>query len=158
MGTQSIADVTDYPLYIVTASADDEISGCLAGFVTQASIKPIRYVVCVSKVNHTFGVAERSDGLGLHLLGQDQHGLAALFGEESMDVVDKFAQVAWSRGETGAPILAECAAWVEGDVINRTSGGDHEVLLMTVRRGGPGTHAGQFMRSDAASFEAGHPA
>ena len=27
------------------------------GFVTQASINPVRFIVCVSKVNHTFGVA-----------------------------------------------------------------------------------------------------
>lgn len=158
MDTQAIADAADYPLYVVTASVGDEISGCLAGFVTQASIKPIRYLVCVSKVNHTFGVAERSDSLGLHLLGHDQHALAALFGEESTDVVDKFAQISWRRGETGVPILDECAAWVEGDVVNHMSGGDHEALLMTVRQGGSGGHGGQFMLSDAARLEAGHPA
>ena len=71
----------------------------LAGFVTQASIDPVRFIVCISKINHTFGVAVRSTGLGLHLLGADQRATASLFGEQTGDVIDKFERVQWRRGE-----------------------------------------------------------
>ena len=85
-------DRVDYPLYVVTVrSPAGEMSGCLAGFVTQCSIGPPNFLVCVSKANHSLDVAERSSGMGLHLLGVDQADLARLFAEETGDLVDKFA-------------------------------------------------------------------
>src|ERR1700728_3923 len=85
-------DLVDYPLYVVTVrSSDADMSGCLAGFVTQCSIAPPHFLVCISKANHTLAVAERSSGMGLHLLGEDQVELARVFGEETGDLVDKFA-------------------------------------------------------------------
>ena len=70
-GTASgpLVAAVDYPLYVVTAVADDQVSGCLAGFVTQSSIEPVQFLICISKLNHTFGTARSSRGLGLHVLG-----------------------------------------------------------------------------------------
>ena len=149
--------LTDYSLYVVTACADDEPSGCVAGFVTQASIHPVRFIVCVSRINHTFGVVRGATSLGLHLLGADQRDMASLFGEQTGDVIDKFERVQWTPGASGAPILSECAAWVEGLVINRMSGGDHEAILITVVDGGSGTHPGRLTKADASDFTPGHP-
>jgi len=155
--SEPLAQATNYPLYVVTARADDELSGCLAGFVTQSSMDPVRYLVCISKINHTFGVALRSAGLGLHLLGSDQREMASLFGEQTGDLIDKFAALQWAPGVTGVPILSESAAWVEGRVLDHVSAGDHEAFLMAVVDGGGGTHPGRFMSSDATDFEPGHP-
>jgi flavin reductase (DIM6/NTAB) family NADH-FMN oxidoreductase RutF len=158
MWAGAMTDGADYPLYVATASDGTELSGCLAGFVTQSSIEPVRFIICVSKVNHTFGVAQRSQGLGLHLLGSDQRELASLFGEETGDEVDKFAGLAWSTATTGAPVLGECAAWIDGSILGHTDGGDHEAFLVGVVDGGPGTHRGRLMLSDVSDFDPGHPA
>jgi Flavin reductase like domain len=152
-----LTDGANYPLYVVTAAAGNEVSGCLAGFVTQSSLHPVRFLVCISTVNHTFGVAMRADALGLHALGRDQLDLAALFGETTGDGTDKFSTTKWTRRTTGAPILTECAAWVEGPILTHMSAGDHEAFLIGIANGGRGTHGGRFMLSDAAGFEPGHP-
>ena len=157
-GANSLVDAAEYPLYVVTEGVGDELSGCLAGFVTQCSITPVPFLVCISKVNHTFGIAERCRGLAVHLLGSDQIDLAALFGATTGDLLDKFEHVGWSKGVTGAPILNECAAWVEGPILNRMSAGDHEAFLITVEGGGLGSHDGRLMLSDADDLEPGHPA
>jgi flavin reductase (DIM6/NTAB) family NADH-FMN oxidoreductase RutF len=156
--SDAITDRANYPLYVITTSVGDEVSGCLAGFVTQCSIEPLRFIVCISKVNYTFRVAERSKSLALHLLGSGQDDVASLFGEVSGNEADKFAQVRWSRGLTGAPILADCAAWAEGSIINRMSSGDHEAFLMTVSAGGRGDNKGRLMFRDAVELQAGQPA
>jgi flavin reductase (DIM6/NTAB) family NADH-FMN oxidoreductase RutF len=153
----ALTERADYPLYVVTAGAQEGMSGCLAGFVTQSSMEPVHFLVCISKINHTFEVAQRSPGLAIHLLGSDQRAVASLFGEATGDEVDKFARVRWSSGLTGAPVLAECAAWLEGRIIDRMDAGDHEAFLIDVCVGGPGGHAGRFMLADASDFEAGHP-
>ncbi len=153
-----LVERVDYPLYVVTAADGDEVSGCLAGFVTQCSIVPPRLLVCISKQNHTYRVAERVAGLAVHLLGADQHGLASLFGERSGDVADKLAGTRWTPGATGAPVLADCSAWVEGRVLWHATAGDHEAFVITADRGGAGGHLGQLTLRGAADLQPGHPA
>ena len=152
-----MTEEADFPLYVVTACLGDEVSGCLAGFVTQSSLRPVRFLVCVSKVNYTFTVVETSKALAVHLLGSDQRDMASLFGEWSGDDIDKFRQLDWKEGILGASLIRDCSAWVEGPIINRMSAGDHEALLIAVRDGGPGPRQGRFMMSDASDFNPGHP-
>ena len=115
MTSRPFLALVDYPFYVVTArSPDGDMSGCLAGFVTQCSIDPPNFLVCISKRNHTLPVAERATGMGLHLLGEDQEDMARLFGEETGDLVDKFAAVDWRLGSTGAPLLVESAVVPRG--------------------------------------------
>ena len=158
-GLATFLDRVDYPLYVITArSADGEMSGCLAGFVTQCSIDPPNFLVCVSKTNHTLGVAERSSGMGLHLLGEDQLDLARLFGEETGDLVDKFTSVDWRLGSTGAPLLVDTAVSMEGDVLGHFSVGDHEAFLLRGVRSVAGGHRGILTYRGAPPLRPGHPA
>ncbi len=152
-------DRVDYPLYVVTVrSPDAEMSGCLAGFVTQCSIKPPNFLVCVSKANRTIDVAERSSAMGLHLLGSDQVDLARLFGEETGDLVDKFTSVDWRLGVTGAPLLVETAVIVEGHVLGHFSVGDHEAFLIRGVRAVAGGHDGILTYRATPPLRPGHPA
>jgi flavin reductase (DIM6/NTAB) family NADH-FMN oxidoreductase RutF len=156
---RSFADRVDHPLMVVTVADDrGDLSGCLAGFVTQCSIRPPRYVVCISKLNHTYFVAEQAKAIALHLLGEDQTELASLFGERSGDAICKFDQVGWHRGSMGAPVLDDCAAWLEGGVLDRLSVGDHEAFLMRPASGGSGTYDGILTLKGAPDFDPGHPA
>ncbi len=159
-GTASAAlrDAVDTPLYVVTA-ADQQgrPSGCLAGFVTQCSMVPVRYLICVSKLNHTFFVAERASAMALHLLGATQTELAKHFGELSGDAVDKFADLSWRAGPHGAPILDGCAAWVAGSIIRRVGVGDHEAFVLAPRAGGPGPMTGALSVRAVPDIRAGHP-
>jgi flavin reductase (DIM6/NTAB) family NADH-FMN oxidoreductase RutF len=115
----------DYPMFIVTAAAGEERSGCLVGFVTQASIDPPRLLVMLSKRNHTFGVAQRATALGVHFLHRGNHDLATLFGEETGDRTDKFEACRWTTGPEGTPLLDGVRGWVVGRVVARLDGGDH---------------------------------
>src|SRR3712207_8698977 len=64
---------TLFPYTTLFRSADgDRRSGCLIGFATQASINPPRFVVCLSRKNRTFRVANDVDHLGVHLLPSDR--------------------------------------------------------------------------------------
>lgn len=152
-------DVVDYPYYVVTArSSDGDMSGCLAGFVTQCSIDPPNFLVCISKVNHTLAIAERSPSMGLHLLGSGQIALARVFGEETGDVVDKFASVDWRLGATGAPLLVDSAVSLEGHTLGHFSVGDHEAFLVRGVRAVSGGHRGLMTHRSTPPLQPGHPA
>jgi len=124
----------DVPMSVVTAFDGRERSGCLVGFHTQCSIEPRRWVACISKANHTCGVAERAQWLAIHLLRQDQHGLAQFFGGVTGDAIaphEKFEYCAWQPGPGGTPILTGCD-WIAGRVLERFSGGDHVLFLIEI--------------------------
>lgn len=125
-----LSSAFDYPMFVVTAAAGDERAGCLVGFTTQCSIDPPRLLVCLSRKNHTYRVALRSDLLGVHLLDRDQEALAVLFGGETGDAVDKFDRCRWTPGPEGLPLLDDCPNRILGRVIDRLDGGDHIGFLL----------------------------
>ncbi len=155
-----LTDRADYSLYVATAKADSgELSGCLVGFVTQCSIRPARFLVCISTANHTYRVIQEAGGIALHLLGGGQTELASLFGEVSGDSADKFERCRWRVGSlTGSPVLVECAAWIEGSILDRFDVGDHQALLVEPLAGGPGTETGTLTIQHLPPLEPGHPA
>jgi len=149
---------TEYALQVVTTTTSDgEPSGCMVGFSTQCSIDPPRFLICISKINHTYLASEHSDAVALHLIGQDQIPLASLFAETSGDDMDKFAHCRWLPGTTGAPVLTDCAAWLEGMIIQRWSVGDHQALLVRPVAGGAGVHREVLTIRHSPDFRPGHP-
>ncbi|MFJ5548107.1 flavin reductase family protein [Streptomyces sp. NPDC093225] len=154
-------DLLDYPVYVVTAAADGDLAGCLVGFASQCSIDPPRFVVWLSVANRTYRVALRCEHLAVHVLDAAGHGLAALFGGRSGDLVDKFEHVAWDpRGAEGTPVLREAAGWFVGRVRGHCPGGDHVGFLLDVVDVGPaaGSRGGLLAFSDVDDVRAGHPA
>jgi flavin reductase (DIM6/NTAB) family NADH-FMN oxidoreductase RutF len=149
---------TDYPLVVCTVTAvTGEMSGCLVGFTTQCSIQPPRFLICLSKANHSYCVAERARAMAIHLLGEDQGDLAELFGSTTGDRVDKFEHCQWHPGPSGAPVLDRCAAWLDGKEIDRWSVGDHEAILMRPESGGRGHESGLLTLKSAPHIQPGHP-
>jgi flavin reductase (DIM6/NTAB) family NADH-FMN oxidoreductase RutF len=136
---QRLAAGLDVPMVIVTAATPDgRRSGCLVGFWTQCSIHPPRVLPCISKANHTFGVAEASPVLAVHWLGDDDRGLAELFGGETGDDIDKFERCSWRPGPGGVPILDGVKGWVAGPVLERFDVGDHMAFLVAPEEGAAG--------------------
>ncbi len=132
----------DYPMFIVTAAAAGERAGCLVGFATQCSIRPPRFLVCISEKNHTMRVARQADTLVVHVVGANDHGLAELFGSETGDEVDKFAHCRSHPGPGGAPVLDDAPAWFAGRVLERTDFGDHVGFVLEPVSGSVGSFAG----------------
>ncbi|ATL32539.1 flavin reductase family protein [Streptomyces formicae] len=155
----AFVDRLDPELCVVTAEADGERAGCLVGFASQCSIRPVRYVVWLSNLNRTCRVAARADHLAVHLLGHEQYATARLFGGECGDHVDKFARVRWTRGPAGTVLLDEARAWLVGRVTERVDGGDHIGFLLAPEASGTGPDATRppFRLADADDIEAGHP-
>ncbi|MFJ8108306.1 flavin reductase family protein [Streptomyces sp. NPDC096132] len=142
---------------VVTAAAGEERSGCLVGFSSQCSIRPVRFVVWLSKVNHTYGVARTARYLAVHLLTRDQQELAALFGGETGDRVDKFTRVRWTRALGGAVVLEDTAAWFVGTVEGHLDGGDHVGFVLEPVQWGERADGSPLRLGDCLDISPGHP-
>ncbi|MFG2679802.1 flavin reductase family protein [Streptomyces sp. NPDC048392] len=148
-------DRLDPDMCVVTAAADGERAGCLVGFCSQCSIRPVRYVVWISDVNRTYRVARSADVLAVHLLARDRRAEAELFGGRSGDDIDKFQRVRRREAYGGAVVLEDAEAWF----VERIAGGDHVgFVLEPVEWGGREQAAGPLLRlSDARTIRPGHP-
>lgn len=148
----------DLPVYVVTTASGDERSGCLVGFTTQVSIDPPQMLVCISENNRTHRVASRAGTIAVHVLGPEQHDLAALFGSETGDHIDKFTRCSWRPGPGGVPLLDDCPRRIVGHIVERYRFPDHGgFLLQPVRLEAAPREAGLTLH-DVDDLEPGHPA
>jgi flavin reductase (DIM6/NTAB) family NADH-FMN oxidoreductase RutF len=153
-----IVDQLDAPVFLVTTADGSERSGCLIGFATQCSIDPWRFLVCVSHLNHTAGVVRGASTVVVHVPREGDHGLAALFAEETGDEIDKFARCDWSPGPDGIPVLAGLD-WFAGRIVSRTDVGDHQALVLEPTGEGEVRGRGRVLTyEDVRDFDPGHPA
>jgi flavin reductase (DIM6/NTAB) family NADH-FMN oxidoreductase RutF len=148
----------DYPMFLVTAAADGERTGCLVGFTTQCSISPPRYVVCISERNHTFRIARGAEVLGVHLVEADHRQLAELFGSTTGDEVDKFASCRWEEGPHGVPLLSDLRTRFLGRVVDRVDSGDHLALFVDVVEADVGGEVRPLTFQQLRHLEPGHGA
>ena len=156
---ETVAELLDYPMVVVTTAANGLRGGCLVGFTTQVSISPARFLVGLSNKNHTSGIAAKATHLVVHVLGPQHLAVAALFGEQTGDETDKFTQCSWRPGPGGAPILDGVAGWFSGRILDRLILGDHVGLLLEPGAGRmlqSGT--GVLTLSDVRDLHPGHEA
>jgi flavin reductase (DIM6/NTAB) family NADH-FMN oxidoreductase RutF len=148
----------DYPMFVVTARARGERSGCLVGFATQTSIHPPRFLVCISTKNHTYPVASAAKVLAVHLPSRSprERELAELFGSETGDRADKFAGVTWHEGPDGVPLIDELPNRFTGRVLERLDLGDHTGFLLEPVEAEKGEELDGLGFQDVKGIEPGH--
>jgi flavin reductase (DIM6/NTAB) family NADH-FMN oxidoreductase RutF len=127
---QHLVAQLDYPMFIATVAADDELAGCLIGFATQCSIHPPRFLAGISDKNHTYRVAQSAAAMGIHLVPEDATELAELFGGETGDETDKFERCSWRPGPEGVPLLDDCPNRFVGGILQRVDFGDHTGMVL----------------------------
>lgn len=155
-----ISGLLNYPMFVVTTRTGDQRAGCLVGFASQVSIRPARFLVGLSKRNHTYRVAERgATHLAVHLINREHLELARLFGSQTGDRVDKFSRCAWRDGPQGVPILSGAAAWFAAAVLDRFDLGDHVGHLCEPVAGRAPAALGPLVTfADVRDLEPGHEA
>jgi flavin reductase (DIM6/NTAB) family NADH-FMN oxidoreductase RutF len=155
---RTITESLNYPMLVVTATAGDQRAGCLVGFSSKCSIDPNRFIVWLSKLNYTLGVAEWAEWLVLHFPDAHQRALAELFGSETGDDIDKFSRCSWHEGPAGTTILDECTRWLAGPVGGNVDGGDHVGFLVEPTHGMAGPWTGPLAFGMVQDLTPGHPA
>jgi flavin reductase (DIM6/NTAB) family NADH-FMN oxidoreductase RutF len=152
----------DFPMFIATtvAADDHERSGCLMGFATQSSIHPPHFLACISIENHTARVATRAEHLAVHLIPRERIDMAVLFGHETGDDVDKFADCRWTPGLGGVPLLDACPVRFVGRILDRVPLGDHTgYVLEPIAAEGSAAAPTDYVRfQDVKDLDPGHPA
>lgn len=157
---EKLVAVLNYPMYVVTTSAAGGVAaGCLVGFASQTSIHPPRFMVGLSRKNHTFRVAADATHLAVHVFDHDHLDVVELFGSQTGDSINKFDRCSWHPGPARLPILDDAAAWFAGEIVARFSLGDHVGHLLAPMDGSAPQELESWVSfRDVGHLEPGHEA
>lgn len=120
-----------FPTGVVAVTAfDREPVGVAIGSFSSISLQPALVGFFIDRESTTFPRIQRAGAFAVNILSHDQSGVCALFGTKA---ADRFAKVQWKSGHAGSPLLDEALAWIECDITDITSIGDHHLVIGAVR-------------------------
>ena len=120
-----------YGMYIVSSRIGNDLRGQIANTVFQITAEPPRIAISINKQNATHEAIERSKVFAVSVLEKNTPmNLIGLFGFKSSREVNKFENVKYKFGKTGAPIVTEnVVAYVEAEVENAIDVGTHTIFI-----------------------------
>lgn len=119
-----------YGIYVLTTAFEETINGMIASWVSQVSYEPPLISVAVHPNRYSHQLINQSRCFALHVVAKDRTDQLERF--KGPDPLAKFSDIVWSKGETGSPILRDCIAWFECDVISSLEPGNHTVFIGNV--------------------------
>lgn len=100
--------------------------GFTANSFTSVSLDPPLVLFCVAKAAATAPVFAAASAFAVNILAEGQREISGLFAAK---VADRFGKVDWRPGETGSPVLAGAAAWLDCRRHDVVDAGDHLVVI-----------------------------
>ncbi len=121
----------DHParVVVVTAEGGRGPAGFTATSLSSVSLDPPMVSFAVARSASAWPTVERSQRLGVHLLGDDQDDLATTFATSG---INRFEDVRWHPGPAGEPVIEDCAAVLHCNVERHVPAGDHVLVLARV--------------------------
>lgn len=155
---EQIVSALHGPLVVVTTASGGRQAGCLVGFHGQCGMDPPAYAVWLSKANRTYRIGALADTFAVHFLVEGQHDLAALFGGERGDEVDKLDRCSWTAGPDGVPLLDDCLnRFVGRRVALLDTGADHVCVVLEPTSAEAAADPGRWLTiDDVGDVDAGH--
>ena len=114
---------------ITAADADGKPVGLTCNSFTSVSLNPPLVLWSLVIYSQNMSVFQSASHFAVNVLGVSQRALASRFAKSSEE---KFADVKWTPGLGGAPLLADSVANFQCRAANRYYGGDHIIFLGAV--------------------------
>lgn len=119
-----------YGLFVLTAEKPGgEIAAATVNWVTQASFEPPLVAIGVKADSHAHGIIKETKAFALNVLGKGQQATAYTFFKPAEKKGNTISGEAYRAGRTGAPILANAAAYVECTLETTVEMGDHSIFV-----------------------------
>lgn len=116
---------------VITAMcADGQPNGMAVGSFTSVSLSPPLVAFFPDKSSTTWPKICPVGAFCVNVLGADQEDVCRLFATKG---ADRFAQLKWRPGQSGAPILEGAVAWIDCAIELVQDAGDHYIVIGRVR-------------------------
>ena len=116
-----------YGIYVLTTAFEGKVNGMIASWVSQVSYDPPLIMAAVHPNRYSHQLITQSQCFALHVLAKDRKDFLKRF--KGPDALAKFSDIKWRKGQTGSPVLADCVAWFECEVVTSLDPGNHTVFI-----------------------------
>jgi flavin reductase (DIM6/NTAB) family NADH-FMN oxidoreductase RutF len=111
---------------VVTTGGAAGAHGLTANAVASLSLDPPLVLVAVDKKAHSMDFLKANRCFAINILTLEQEAISRRFATPGPK---DFHDLAVRTGETGAPILADCLAFIDCHVVDILPGGDHDIFI-----------------------------
>jgi flavin reductase len=111
---------------VVTTGGEAGVHGLTANAVASLSLDPPLVLVAVDKRAMTLDYLKRNRCFAINILRHDQEAISRRFAKNGPK---DFSDLGTTTAKTTAPVLAECLAYVDCEVVDILPGGDHEIFI-----------------------------
>jgi flavin reductase (DIM6/NTAB) family NADH-FMN oxidoreductase RutF len=101
----------------------------------QISFTPLLVALSIGADHESYALLRAGHVFSINVLGERQQKLAAHFGTQSAETVDKLASIPWRPARTGAPLLDDALAHFDCQVMDDIEAGDHRLVIGRVLDG-----------------------
>jgi 3-hydroxy-9,10-secoandrosta-1,3,5(10)-triene-9,17-dione monooxygenase reductase component len=141
---------------VVTAVSGGRPVGLTCQSFSSLSLDPPLVMFGAALGSRTWPEVRAAARFAVNILADDQEEISRRFARTG---ADKFADLGWRPGATGAPLLDGALAHVECELVTTHPGGDHEIAVGRVvaleERAADGSHPLLFYRSAYRSLRSG---
>ena len=116
---------------ITTRTPAGKLEGVTANSFSSVSLDPPLVLWSLRVQAPSLASFLEAGRFAVNVLSSDQRTLSRHF---STPLADKFADVDWSEGHGGCPLLPDCLARFECDTETTVEAGDHVILIGRIRR------------------------
>ncbi len=120
-----------YGFYAITSRNGEDVNVMVANWVTQASFTPRLMVLGLQKKSYTHGVISAGGVFAINIFNQEDQDAMTPFAKGRAKKPEKMAEAQYTAApQTGCPVLAGAAAYVECKVLQMVDvGGDHDIVI-----------------------------
>jgi flavin reductase (DIM6/NTAB) family NADH-FMN oxidoreductase RutF/DNA-binding MarR family transcriptional regulator len=116
---------------VITIETEGRRAAVTVNSFASVSLDPPLVLWSISHGSRSYPLFKNGGHFAVNILASTQMNVSRHF---SAKVEDKLADVEWSSGEFGSPLLDGCLAHFECETYSQVEGGDHTILIGLVRR------------------------
>lgn len=121
-----------YGLYAITSGNEEQRNAFTANWVSQVSFDPPLVALSIENDSVSLPIIRRTGLFAINVYSADQRDLAGQLGKSLIKHPEKIDDLSFGSGETGCPVLLQCAAYIECRVGDEMPAGDSTLLLAQV--------------------------
>ncbi len=121
-----------YGLYAISCADEGEVNIFTANWLTQISFEPPLLALSVENDSKSLPMIQRSRKFTVNVLNSGQRDLAGKLGKSAIYHPDKLADIDYTLGANGCPLLTDALAWVACEVRHSMEAGDSTLFVVEV--------------------------
>ena len=129
---KNVLDLLTHGVYIIGVKYKSRINGMTAAWANQVSSQPSMISVAIGKSHYTSELIPKAKSFSVNILSPNQMELARKCGFTSGRDQDKIQEGDVTYQATGAPILSNCAGYLDCELSHQIEVGDHILFIGTV--------------------------